>query len=134
MNAEQLAERLPDVAPVIRVLVMETPRRFEALRHGAEIPQFESALQYEIAMIKESYKDTLWREAKQATGSEQEQLALRRYFKVRDQLCAMKSVATSRSAIYDGEKAAAEKQRIYGGQVPFPNWRKRTSPEIAAGD
>ncbi|MCZ6645045.1 MAG: DNA primase [SAR324 cluster bacterium] len=134
MNAEQLAERLPDVAPVIRVLVMETPRRFEALRRGAEIPQFESALQYEIAMIKESYKDTLWREAKQATGSEQEQLALRRYFKVRDQLCAMKSVATSRSAIYDGEKAAAEKQRIYGGQVPFPNWRKRTSPEIAAGD
>ena len=128
-DAEQLAERLPEVAAVIRALIVETPRRVEASQFG------ELHLQYEVALIKTAHRDELLRKLKEAAGTAEEELALRRYTKVRNELQAMKSVPTSRSAVYDDQLASAQKARIYDGRVPFPDaarWLK--NKPAAAGE
>ena len=111
---EEMAELYPDVAAAIRALIMEGELPLRAgVRHDADI-------QYEIALIKEALKDELFLKLKQAAGTAEEEMVLRRFMKVRDELRAMKSVPVSRSALYDDDEAHAHKKRIYGGQVPYP--------------
>lgn len=111
---QEMAELHPDVAAVIRPLIMEgAPPLKPGEGHDAEI-------QYQIALIKEALKDELFLKFKQVAGTSEEEPVLRRFMKVRDELRVMKSVSVSRSALYDDSRPHADKKRIYGGRMPFP--------------
>lgn len=114
LDPQEMGELYPDVAPSIREVLMEG-------LHDGPPGSREGELQYEIALIKNALKQQLFLKLKQVTGKEEEELALRRYTKVREELRALKSIPASRSALYDNEKSVNHKQRIYQGQVPFPD-------------
>jgi DNA primase len=101
-DAEELATLNPEVAGMLRSLIVETPLGVRAM------VQCNSDLQYEIALIKEALKTHLFRKLKQVTGSAEEELALRRYMKVRDELRAMKSVPGARSLVADASPPPPE--------------------------
>lgn len=115
---EEMAELYPEVAPAVRGLLLED-------LHEAP-PEIRAAkMQYEIALIKEALKHQLQLEFKRLAGQPGGESALRRFTKVRDELKAMKSVPESRSAAYNQGTSEAHMQRMYDGQVPFPNGAAR---------
>ena len=124
VNPEEMAELYPEVASTIRALLME------GLHALAEQGGHEAEMQYEIALIKEALKNQLFLKLKQVAGQPDEEMALRRYTKVREELRTMKSVSLSRSVVYDRSAAEGHKQRIFGGRVPYP----RDMPRGGGGD
>ncbi len=90
LAADSLVEQCGAAAPALRSLLVENTVWFRALSCS------EADLICEMAFIKEAHKNRLWRELKQVADTEEEELALRRYFRVRDELRAMKSIPGAR--------------------------------------
>jgi len=90
IEPEEMLDLYPDMAPDLRELLMDSSPVLQAIQKN------EANLQYEIALIKEAQKEILFRKFKEAQGTEGEELSLRRYMKVRDELRILKSVPGAR--------------------------------------
>jgi DNA primase len=84
IDPAMLMERHPDVAPVVRALLLDEQLHLRAV--GDQEAQFQD----EVADLKKELKDDLWRRFRAAVGTPEEELALRRYKKLRDELTSLK--------------------------------------------
>lgn len=100
LEPEIMAETFPEVAPMVRSLLLEPSLKSRA------VEQCEAALQYEIAAIKEAEKERLFMQLKQVAGTAEEEPALRRYTQIREELRTLKSVPGARRLTWND--AAAE--------------------------
>jgi len=84
-SPEELGDLLPDVAPTLRSLLVE------GSVHVNAVGDVRRQVFYEALTIMHGEKARLWRQFQQAAGTDQEELAARRYFKVRDRLKGVRS-------------------------------------------
>jgi DNA primase len=80
LDVDELAALYPGLAPALRALVVEEPR----LLLGVTDPERE--LRNRVALIKEEEKQRLFHELKRAVGTPEEELAARRYLRLRQEL------------------------------------------------
>ncbi len=85
LNAQELIEWFPEHAATLRMLLME-----DGL-HTNAVSDPERQLEGEVLGIKEELKAELFRRLKQVAGTQQEELALRRYTQVRDELAVLRN-------------------------------------------
>lgn len=85
VDVEELASLYPDLAPALRALVVDEPR----LLLGVTNPERE--LRNRVALIKEEEKQRLFHELKRAAGTPEEELAARRYLRLREELRELRS-------------------------------------------
>jgi DNA primase len=85
LEPDTLMERVPELAPTVRALLLDDPL------HGTAVAECGRQLENEVLCIKEELKDALFRKFKAVAGSPEEELALRRYLTVRDELVRLKS-------------------------------------------
>jgi len=89
VRPEALMDWFPELASTVRSLLMDEPL------HDAAVSDYARQMEAEIVCIKEELKDELFRKFKALVGSPEEELALRRYKKVRDELVQLKSTFRS---------------------------------------
>ena len=88
VDIEELATLYPELAPALRGLAVEEPM----LLRGVTDAELE--LRNRVAGIKEEEKDRLLQQLKRASGTEEEELATRRYLRLRDELRALRTPAS----------------------------------------
>ena len=102
LSPEEMADLYPDVAAAIRHLLLKESHGLRAMGDNRE-----TALRYEITLIKEAHKERLKHQASRARGTDQEEFAARRYAQVSKELRALKSLPGARNWGYDYEGAEA---------------------------
>jgi DNA primase len=87
----QLGEQFPQLDAPLRALLIEEPRsvRLNDSEGKAAIVSPERELRAQIAYVKEQEKERLLQHLKRALGSEEEELAMRRYLRLRNDLRTM---------------------------------------------
>ncbi len=87
VSVEELMEWYPELAPVIRALLVEEPVHLTAVTDTAD---FGRQLESELVSIKEELKEQLFRKLRTLTGTPQEEAELSRYRELTRELSGMK--------------------------------------------
>jgi DNA primase len=80
IDVEELCSLYPDLAPALRALVVEEPRLLLGVTDG------ERELRNRVAHIKEEEKARLFQQLKRCVGTPEEEMAARRFFRLRQEL------------------------------------------------
>lgn len=89
IDVDELAALYPDLAPALRALVVEEPRLLMGVTDG------ERELRNRVAHIKEEEKDRLFQQLKRAVGTDEEEMATRRFLRLREELRALRLPAAA---------------------------------------
>jgi hypothetical protein len=84
IDVDELAALYPDLAPALRALVVEEPRLLLGVTDG------ERELRNRVAHIKEEEKERLFQQLKRAAGTAEEEMATRRFLRLREELRALR--------------------------------------------
>jgi DNA primase len=105
----QLGQQFPQLDAALRGLLVDEPRSLNLTdREGRPaIRSGEAELRAQIAYVKEQEKERLWQHFKRAVGTAEEDLTMRRFLRLRNELRDLMGEARSENGSGDGKSGGA---------------------------